>query len=103
MTILLTIAFGLTGILVSQVKTIRNIGYSVAAFYAAETGIETALASSSCRTSCSFDGILDLGGGNIASYSVLGSAPGGSCAGEEYCLKSVGNYGQTKRGIQIAR
>ena len=43
MLILLAIALGVSTILVGQIKTIRGMGNSVSAFYAADTGIETEL------------------------------------------------------------
>ena len=38
-TVLLAISFGINGILISQVKMLGDIGHSVVAFYAADTGI----------------------------------------------------------------
>ena len=43
MTIMLSIVLSVSIILVSQIKVIRNIGSSVSAFYAAETGNEKTL------------------------------------------------------------
>jgi hypothetical protein len=107
MSILLAIVLGLDAILIGQIKTTREIGYSVTAFYAAETGIETALSDSSCTSTCGsivpFEGTLDLGGGDTASYSVRGEGPSANCLGMEYCLKSTGIFKQTKRAIQISR
>lgn len=43
LSIILAIAFGLSTILISQIRTIQKMGYSVVAFYAADTGTEKAL------------------------------------------------------------
>ena len=43
MSILLVISFGISAILVSEMKVMRGMGRSVNAFYAAETGIEKTL------------------------------------------------------------
>jgi len=43
MTIILAIVFGLSVILVTQLKMTKEMSYSVKAFYAADTGIEKAL------------------------------------------------------------
>jgi len=76
----------------------------VVAFYAAETGIEASLFSCTDEL-CSISDTLDG-----ATYSAQGYAadPGEpNCpydpADVDYCVKSVGVYNQTKRGIQIAR
>ncbi len=104
MAIMLAIVLGLNTILVGQIKTIRNMGYSVVAFYAAETGIEQALYDSGCDSSaCVKNGQLDLGGGNFAQYNVVGIDSGGDCIGDNYCLQSVGTFEQTKRAIQVSR
>jgi hypothetical protein len=103
MTILLAIVFGLSAISLGQIKTIRGMGNSVAAFYAAETGIERALYTSGCDSTCSLFGDLDLGNGNISHYDVSGIAPGADCSGSNYCLVSIGSFNQTRRAIQISR
>ena len=107
MAILLAIVLGLNAILVGQIKIIRNMGYSVVAFYAAETGIEAALYDPSCETTCELHADLDLGGGNISHYDVYGLSPGsnpqGNCSGIYYCLQSMGTFEQTRRAIQVSR
>lgn len=41
--VILSIVFGLSAILLNQIKMMRGMGYSVTAYYAAETGVERAL------------------------------------------------------------
>jgi hypothetical protein len=43
LSVILSIVFGLTAILLNQIKMMRETGYSVAAFFAAETGVEKVL------------------------------------------------------------
>jgi len=43
LSIILAIIFGLSTILISQIRTIQKMGYSVVAFYAADSGTEKAL------------------------------------------------------------
>lgn len=43
LSIILAIVFGLSAILISQIRTIQKMGYSVVAFYAADTGTEKSL------------------------------------------------------------
>ncbi len=85
MGILFSSALGINLILSSQAKMIKDIGDSVLAFYAAETGIEKNL----------YDGSQGPGSlGNNAAYSVTILAPG---------VKSVGTYKTTSRAIYISR
>jgi hypothetical protein len=106
--ILLAISLGLTAILVGQIKTARSTGYSVVAFYAAETGIELGLNTSTCDSDCSLSGSFTVNG-KTASYTVLGLDSGtGICTGTacvscNYCLQSIGDYQQTKRSILISK
>lgn len=101
MAIMMVIAFGLSEILIDQIKSVRNVGYSVTAYYAAETGIEEALYDSSCTSTCIIHGSLSSG----ASYTVSGLAGGASLcpAGATYCLVSTSTYEQTSRGIMVER
>lgn len=100
--VLFAIVFGLNAILLGQIKTIRNIGYSVNAFYAAETGAEKALYDNKNiePVSYSYSGSLDNG----ASYSVLLLlANEGDCPEDSsYCLLSTGSFGSTTRAVQTA-
>ena len=85
MGILLSLAFGINTILLGQTKIVQDIGDSVFAFYAAETGIERNL----------YDGSQGAGSlENGATYFVATLAPG---------IKSVGTYKNTSRAIYISR
>ena len=106
MTILLSIALNMSTILVSEIKTMREMGKSVTAYYAAETGIEKALFDTRTIEDPVGQGygesdILDNG----ASYSVSVVAQGiGDCSFDaNYCLKSVGHYKGVKRAIMISK
>jgi hypothetical protein len=110
MTILLAITFGLNAIIVGQIKTVRGIGYSVVSFYAAETGMEIALYTDNCTSTCSFSGYLDLNGNDVqddddSTYTVEGYAPGeDDCPSDMYyCLKSIGGFKEAKRALQTVR
>jgi hypothetical protein len=97
MAALLAIVLGLNAILISQIKIIRNMGYSVVAFYAAEAGIEGALKIENATSSSLANG---------ASYVVTKLSPGtGVClaTANNYCLVSIGNYQGTRRAIQVSR
>jgi len=114
MAIMLAIVLGLSAILTRQIKTVRNIGYSVVAFYAAETGIEKELMDNhgvgyDSDTSVPLCTIcyIDLDGDGMKGPA---DAPfhitifnGVSCPGANYCVKSVGSYKETRRAIQVSR
>ena len=79
-----------------------EIGHSVVAFYAADSGIEKAMyALYSQGVSLPFNYSGTVGG---ASYSVSGFEPGTlDCPtppNDYYCIKSIGTYHATKRAIE---
>ena len=113
----LAIAFGLQSIFLGQVKTIRGEGYSVVAFYAADTGIENEMVDWSNPAS-SYSGCLDINENGVCGESeqdafynvkvlkgpeITGGAgePGCTDAGLHYCVKSIGKYKGIKRAIEI--
>ena len=99
MAIFFSLALGLNSILLSQTKTIQEIGNSVSAFSVAETGIERELYENN-TTTVSYSGYL-----GDSSYTVQVIAPGsGDCPlGINYCVKSVGKYKTINRAIYITR
>ena len=100
MTILLAIGLSISTIFLSQIKTTKEMGYSVIAFYAADTGIEKALTQRSDPTPLNnYSATLSNG----ASYTLSVSSGGsGTCpATNSYCIKSIGSYQETRRAIEI--
>lgn len=104
LSLILGLAFSLNTLLLIQTRSLRNIGNSVIAFAATETGIEKALYDIKTTGSAGpWIGTLTI---NNASYSVryFGSGVGGCPAtASNYCLESIGTYKDVKRGIRIAR
>lgn len=100
-TILLAISFGISGILISQVKMLSDIGHSVVAFYSADSGIEKVLMDRQDPdlTPGYYDGSLSAD----ITYDVFVVEGGtGDCdIGFYYCIKSIGNYKDTKRAIEV--
>ena len=101
MTLLLAMALGLSSIFLGQLQTIRAVGYSVIAFYAADAGIEKVLMQRDNPTP--LDGFSSTLA-NGAVYQIFVSAGGtDTCPADyNYCVKSIGEYKQTKRAIEIA-
>lgn len=99
MTILLAMALGVSTILLSQAKTIREMGDSVIALYAADSGMERELYEKN-PAGTKYSGSLDGASYNV---SVIASGAEGCPAVANYCVKSVGIYGETRRALQVAR
>lgn len=97
-TIMLAIALGLSSIFIGQTKTIKQIGNSVIALCAADTGIEVVLLNRNNPAS-----IPETALSNGATYRVVVSRGGmGDCSAENnYCIKSIGSYLGTRRAIEI--
>jgi hypothetical protein len=112
MTLLLGIGFGMSALLLTQLDTLKGIGYSVLAFYATEAGVDRVLyidqkdcADDPERVSC-LQGAAPSGSqplSNGASYTVIIESPGGACTASTYCAKSVGTYQQARRAVRVGR
>ncbi len=106
MTILLSIALSMSTLLVSEIKTMTEIGKSVTAYYAAETGIERALFDTRTIEDPVGQGYEESEiWANQASYnvSVVAQGIGGCPFDAHYCIKSVGSYKGVKRAIMISK
>jgi len=99
LTLFMSVALGVSTLLVSQIRIMRDLGNSVVSFYASESGIEEALKFASNE---SYDSsIVTLSNG--ATYKAVGVSAGvGNCSGTaHYCIKSVGMYKGSRRVIEI--
>lgn len=97
LTIMLAMVFGLSAIVTNQIKMIRGMGDSVAALYAADTGIERII----------YDVRIGKTGQNFSEtwgtdYNYETTTTTGGACGTKTCLQSVGTYKQTKRAIQAS-
>ena len=99
MGMMLAISLGVSSILMQQTESLRNIGYSVIAFYAADTGVENVLDQEDPLILHGYEETLENG----AQYSLTVRQGGsGNCPGDKnYCIRSVGTYKTIKRGIEI--
>lgn len=119
--VILAIGLGLSAILVQQLRTMGEVGYSVIAFYAADSGVERALfelyQSSPILPPYKDEWQDDVL--NPVSYYVSVVCGVGNdnecplgfpkyteptdpdyCSTDYFCLKSVGSYRNVKRAIQ---
>jgi len=103
LSIILSIALGLTAILITQLKIIREMGYSVTAFYAADTGIERSL-NDIIKGSGPIDYVEEPLGSATYSVTVVSAGDDGCQASQvtDYCIRSVGTYLGVKRAIEVA-
>jgi len=113
MSLLLAAVFSITSIVLVQIRTIKGMGDSIVAFYAADTGIETALYDLYNANYIFHYGPISLGSGTYT-YEVWVTQPIGGvlpgipvdnpfvCTGkgQYYCIKSVGVYNSVKRAIE---
>ena len=100
MTVLLGIALGISSIFLGQTKILRGLGYSVIAFYAADAGIEEVLINrDSPNTICLEASPCSLANG--AEYYLDIKPAGVGCPAVNYCIKSIGQYKETRRAIEI--
>jgi hypothetical protein len=121
LSILLTVVLGLSTLISSQFEIMKGTGNSVIAFYAADAGMERMLACIVANNeSLNVDGFTSDTGdfSNGASYSVkifckngaVGCGdtgqipyppPGEVCDADNYCIKSIGTYKDTKRALMV--
>lgn len=103
MSILLAAVFSIGSVVLLQIKTIKGMGDSIIAYYAADTGAEKALFEGKFiipPDDTKYSATLN----NNASYEatiLATSTP--QCSGSWYCIESIGNFQQTKRAVKITR
>jgi|AntAceMinimDraft_16_1070373.scaffolds.fasta_scaffold03916_4 hypothetical protein len=117
MSILLATVFSITSIVLVQIKSMKEAGDSVLAFYAADTGVERAL-NDLYKMNLPVGGLYNYSLGSADyKYEVsitqpnvvplpLGAGiipPSDECSGEYYCIKSIGTYYNVKRAIEAKR
>ena len=103
MTIILALALGISTLIVGQFKMVGEMGYSVAAFYGADTGLEEGLYKYYIENNTNFDiGPQPISAGSPVLYSVKGR-PGNTvdCPDPSIviCYEAWGNYNGIVRGL----
>ncbi len=105
--IVLGIVLGASSILITQIRIIREMGYSVSAIYAADSGIEKILFDirQTDMDVNNFPGMVgSFGEGNYqyeikASDFLFSSDP--ECDAANICIRATGRYLSAQRGIEI--
>lgn len=102
MAVIMSIVLGLTVILRTQIRTIRNIQFSVPALYLADIGIEEALYNMAQDDSTeSFNGEVSNFGNYEVKIVTKDDDPEGTCQ-NDYCVRSVGIYRGIRRAIETS-
>jgi len=114
MSVILSIAMGVSGILIQQTRMVGEMGKSIVSFYAADSGVERELFDlyKAPYPQSDLSGFLSVNGSNDASFNVAvkcgatsdclaGFATSSDCSALNFCLKSIGSYQKTKRAIEI--
>jgi len=102
LSVIFTISIGLSLIIFGQIKIQREIGHSVIALCAADTGIERALYALYKEGNLSFSENANLDNG--ASYNVFVFTSSSQCGTsiQYYCIKSQGNFKGVTRSIDAS-
>lgn len=91
----------IASILTVQLQTLKNIGFSILAFYAADSGIERALYEGSITSPPDFSECFNSSLNHC--YQTTTYLPDGNCQGSNYCVKSQGFFKNVQRAIEITR
>ena len=96
MTAILTIASGVSLIIIQQTRIASDIGYSVIALYAADHGVEEVLLMQNPTN------IPETELPNGAKYEVFvkNAAITPECDAPNFCIKAIGAYKEIKRAIE---
>jgi len=102
LSVIFTISIGLSLVIFGRMKIQREIGYSVIALYAADTGVEEALYAIYKEGNLSFSTSTTLENG--ASYNVYVATSSTQCGTsvQYYCIKSRGNFRGVTRAIDAS-
>ena len=106
MSILSSVVLGLIALSMSGIKMVSGLENSVMSFYAANTGIEEMLIDRNAPDP-TYSGYLDLNNNETddpnedSFYDVTVTAAGSNCSANNYCVKSIGKYRDTKRVIEV--
>jgi len=106
MAIFLALSLGISAIFINQINLIKEIGDSVLAFFAADTGIEDAMYRYYIKNqplSFTIDN-QEIGQSSYSVNAYAATADSSECPNppnEYYCIKSFGTFREAKRAIEI--
>lgn len=100
----LAIAFSVSSILLSELRFGRTVGHSVPAFFAADAGIEKILTLRNTPedfTECISEAATCLLSNGAAFWVEVTAGGVDGCSADTYCIKSTGEFQDTRRAIEI--
>lgn len=110
LTAILSIAFGVSTLMLGETKMTREVPKSLRAYYAAEAGIERKLYDirksgdfsdiGSGPAWCSGAGRFCLDADTCYAVDVIPAGPG--CTADSYCIKSYGCYKGARRAVEVS-
>jgi len=103
MSILLAAVFSLGTVVLIQLRTIRGMGDSIIAYYAADSGAETALYNGKSSPPVDISSTSSWSGGFASFETETFATTSLDCDGKWYCIISVGEYQSTERRVKITR
>lgn len=103
LSLLIVIVFGLSSVMVVQIKNIKQSGDAVVALCAADSGAEKALYEI-FKNSIEIpygpeNGFLENGAS--FQFSITKKSLDSSCSSEHYCINSIGIFRNARRAIKI--
>lgn len=111
MSILTAAVFSIGSLILVQIQTIKGMGDSIVAYYAADTGAEKTLAELYGGSIVDHYGPVNINGGDYA-YEVWVTRPvdgalitlpeDSACTAQYYCIKSIGTYNNTRRAVEVS-
>lgn len=106
---ILTISFGISSVFLKEIRLTREAGFSIPAFFAADSGIEKILTLRSdpksftqcvAKSGAQTEPACQLGNGAIFWIAAKATGEDG-CAAANFCVVSNGEYRGTRRAIEI--
>jgi hypothetical protein len=101
MSILLSAVLGMTSIIIGGVKIVENLGYSIKAFHATDTGIEAALYNAKINAGSCDDFSGAVGTADYI-YEITMSTTGSDCSSAGTTITSTGHYLTVQRKIEVS-
>ncbi|MBI4811994.1 hypothetical protein HY798_00880 [Candidatus Falkowbacteria bacterium] len=104
LTVILTIGLGISALVLNQFKTMRAVGFSVEALYAADAGAEKCLYDVRGGTGLGCDGAGGAVTGSLnngSTYSAEKTVDTGQSPAVNY-IRSLGQYQTTSRKVELS-
>jgi len=111
MSILTAAVFSIGSLILVQIRTIKGMGDSIVAYYAADTGAEKVLEDLYNGVFIDHYGPVQLNGGNYTYEAWITRPVDGAltslpedvdCTAQYFCIKSIGTYNNARRAVEVS-